>query len=237
MDYNNKMSTRTAASSAEPHRVRRAVFLDRDGTLIKDVGYIREPEKVELLPGVPEGLGMLQAAGFDLLVVSNQSGLARGYFDMDQLQAVHRRFVELLERFGIRLTDSYYCPFHPEGSVRAYRKASDLRKPAPGMLLRAAAEHGLDLPSSWLIGDSRRDVAAGAAAGTRTIKLPSAHELESGEDGDTADCFAENMIEAGKMILRQLQPCSRTPGNGSRANRSAVRDENGGETPDAGKEA
>jgi D-glycero-D-manno-heptose 1,7-bisphosphate phosphatase len=152
---------------------RQAIFLDRDGTIIVDAGYVGDPADVALLPGAAEALQKLRAAGYLLIVASNQSGLARGYFGEDDLRAVHDRMLKLLAEAGVYLDAAYYCPFLAgEGAtVEGYHLESDLRKPAPGMLLAAADDFAVDLSQSWMIGDSERDVQAGQAAGCRTILL------------------------------------------------------------------
>ena len=142
----------------------RAVFLDRDGTLIDDVGYIADPEDVRLVPGAADGLRALRDAGFRLVVASNQSGLGRGLIKQEQADAVHERFVEELERAGGRIDAAYYCPHAPDDGC-------DCRKPKPGMLLDAAGELGLDVERSFMVGNSDVDVAAGEAAGARAILL------------------------------------------------------------------
>ena len=180
------------------------MFLDRDGTLIEDVGYISDPKRVRVLPGVVEGLTQLRSAGFALVVVSNQSGLARGYFTFEQFNAVHKQFLALLTQAGITLTGCYYCPYYSQGSVKAYCRESDERKPAPGMLLRAARNHSLHLPSSWMIGDGSVDVSAGIAAGVRTIKLSAADDRPIGDSEPKPDFFAENLIEASTIIISQI---------------------------------
>jgi D-glycero-D-manno-heptose 1,7-bisphosphate phosphatase len=156
----------------------RAVFLDKDGTLIEDVPYNVRPEQIRLLPGGAEGLRRLHAAGYRLIVVSNQSGVAHGYFAEEALAGVERRLRQLLAEAGVPLAGFYYCPHHPDGSVAAYRVACACRKPEPGLLLRAAREHGIDLARSWLIGDILNDVEAGRRAGCRTILLDNGHETE-----------------------------------------------------------
>jgi len=158
--------------------VRPAVFLDRDDTLMaaRDLpappppaapGDVVDPALVRLLPGVREGLGQLQGAGFALVVVSNQGVVARGGASVAQVERVNRRLDELLAGVpGGGVIDAfYYCPFHPRGSVPEYAREHPWRKPAPGMILAAAKDLGLDLSGSWLIGDSDRDIAAGVAAG------------------------------------------------------------------------
>ena len=142
----------------------RAVFLDRDGTLIDDVGYISDPDDVRLIRGAADALRALHDAGFRLVVVSNQSGLGRGLVTQEQADAVHQRFVEELERAGGGIDAAYYCPHRPEDGC-------DCRKPLPGLLFDAASELGLDLERSFMVGNSDLDVAAGEAVGARAILL------------------------------------------------------------------
>jgi len=190
--------------TADPFRPRRAVFLDRDGTLMEDVGYLGDPHRVKLLPSVPRALEMLRSAGFLLIMVSNQSGVARGYLGPGDLDAVHQRLVELLHRVGLTLTGCYYCPYYEQGSVSQYRKESDMRKPCCGMLLRAAHDHGLYLPLTWMVGDSWEDVGAGIGAGVRTIKLARTGDRGCGPGGLKPDFFAENLEQAATIILSQI---------------------------------
>lgn len=140
--------------------LRRAAFLDRDGTLIADPGYLGDPAGVVLLPGAATAISQLRQAGFLTVVVSNQSGVARGYFDTGAVQAVNRRMAELLRAADARagIDAFYFCPHGPDDGCSC-------RKPRPGMFLQAARELGLDLPGSVCFGDSERDVKASAAAG------------------------------------------------------------------------
>lgn len=156
----------------------RAVFLDKDGTLVEDVPYNVDPARVRLTRGAAEGLRALHAAGYGLFVISNQSGVARGYFPEAALAAVEARVRELLHEAGVPLAGFYYCPHHPKGVVPAYAIACACRKPAPGLIERAAREHGLDLARSWFVGDILDDVQAGRAAGCRTVLLDTGHETE-----------------------------------------------------------
>ncbi|MPZ13117.1 MAG: HAD-IIIA family hydrolase [Chloroflexi bacterium] len=148
-----------------------AVFLDKDGTLIDDVPYNVDPGRVVLTKGAIEGLRLLHAAGFRLVIVTNQSGVARGLFPESALVAVEERLRELLASAGVPLVGFYYCPHHPDGVVRAYARACGCRKPEPGLILRAADELRLDLARSWTIGDISSDVEAGRRAGVRSILL------------------------------------------------------------------
>ena len=149
----------------------KAVFLDRDGTIIEDRGYVRDPDDVTLLPGAGEAIRRLADAGNLIVVVSNQSGVARGIFDEAALDRVHQRMEELLREHHAPLHGVYYCPYldGPEAVVDTYRQKSALRKPGDGMLRQAAEELDIDLTNSWMIGDSPTDVQAGASAGCRTI--------------------------------------------------------------------
>lgn len=147
----------------------RAVFLDRDGTLVHARHYPSRPEHLVLYDGIAEGLRDLQAAGFRLVVVTNQSGIARGYFTEADLDAMHRRLRAQLAASGVHLDAIYHCPHHVNGAVSALAIACDCRKPRPGMLRRAAVELSIDLDRSWLVGDILDDVEAGRRAGCRTI--------------------------------------------------------------------
>lgn len=156
----------------------RAVFLDKDGTLVRNVPYNVDPERIRLMPGAAEGLRLLHTAGYRLIVVSNQSGVARGYFPEGALAAVAARLRGLLAAAGVPLAGFYYCPHHPDGAASAYARACDCRKPAPGLLVRAAREHGVDLARSWLVGDILDDVEAGRRAGCRTVLIVNGGETE-----------------------------------------------------------
>lgn len=151
----------------------KAIFLDRDGTIIEDRGYIRDPADVALLPGAGEAIRRLADAGNLIVVVSNQSGVARGLFDEAALDRVHKRMEELLRKHHAPLHGVYYCPYldGPEAVIETYRQDSPLRKPEDGMLRKAAQELDIDLARSWMIGDSATDVQAGASAGCGTILI------------------------------------------------------------------
>lgn len=147
-----------------------AIFLDRDGTLVRDFAHAADPAALVLLPGVAPALLALQAVGYRLVVVSNQSGVARGLFTAAEARASAARVVALLAARGIRLSGYYFCPHHPQaGHIPRFAIACGCRKPAPGLLLRAASELGIDLARSWLLGDSLGDLGAALAAGARPI--------------------------------------------------------------------
>ncbi len=158
--------------------MRKAVFLDKDGTLVEDVPYNADPDRLTLAPGVLPGLRALAAAGYALVVVSNQSGLARGLFDESALGRVERRLRSMLQAGGIDLDGCYYCPHLPDAPMPEYRRACTCRKPQPGLLERAAAELGLSLAGSWMVGDILNDVEAGHRAGCRAVLVDNGGETE-----------------------------------------------------------
>ncbi len=179
----------------------KAIFLDRDNTIIDDPGYINHPNQVKLLPGAPSALSDMRNMGYKLIIVSNQSGVARGIVTEDTLADIHERLIQILRSEGVFIDAIYYCPFHPEGVIEKYRKESSLRKPEPGMLLLAAEEMEIDLRYSWMIGDSYRDVQAGKLAGCRTILINSPANPTIKEYSDPeADSIAVNIKEAANII-------------------------------------
>jgi D-glycero-D-manno-heptose 1,7-bisphosphate phosphatase len=149
-------------------QARPALFLDRDGTLVEEVPYLHDPERVVLLPGVG-ALAAAAAAGYALVVVTNQAGVARGLYDEAAVDAVHRRLGELLAGAGVRLDAILHCPHHPRGTVPGYVRACRCRKPGPGMLEAAAERLDLDLPASFLLGNHPTDVGAAVAAGATPL--------------------------------------------------------------------
>lgn len=148
----------------------RAVFLDRDGVLIEDVDLLVEPSQIRVLPGVPEALARLKAAGFALIVVSNQAVVARGLLDPSQVSDLEATVEMRLREEGAPPLDGFYfCPHHPNATLELYRRHCDCRKPKPGLILQAASENGITLDSSFMIGDRPTDILAGEAAGCRTV--------------------------------------------------------------------
>jgi D-glycero-D-manno-heptose 1,7-bisphosphate phosphatase len=151
------------------------VFLDRDGTLIEEVNYLARPEQVKLIPGAAASVRTLNDLGVPVVVVTNQAGVARGYFPEARVADVHAHLSALLAQFGARIDAYYYCPHHPTAGIGRYRVECDCRKPKPGLLLAAAREMGLDLSRSWMIGDKPCDAGAGRAAGCRTLLVRTGH--------------------------------------------------------------
>jgi D-glycero-D-manno-heptose 1,7-bisphosphate phosphatase len=191
---------------------RRAVFLDRDGTINEEVNYLAKAEDVRLLPRTAQAIARLNAAGLAVVVVSNQSGLARGYFDEADLAAVQVRLNRLLAAGGARVDAYYFCPHHPEGVVEHYALVCDCRKPAPGLLRQAAEEMGLALAGSFMVGDRLLDVACGRSEGLTGIMVRTGHD-----DGpprgelEEPDHVADDLFAAVEWILARLAeegPCA-----------------------------
>lgn len=190
--------------------VRPAVFLDRDGTINLDSAeykYVTKVEDFHLLDGVGEALRRLHAAGYLLVLITNQACIGRGLLDEKGLKKIHEYMQKLLGEQGVKLDGIYFCPDHPEATVERYRRESDRRKPEPGMILEAAKEMGIDLGKSWMIGNKPHDAQAGKRAGCRTILLtrPEISGGEAGEVLDTqhADFTAGNILEAAEIVIEQ----------------------------------
>ncbi len=192
-----------------PPIARRAVFLDRDGVLIEEDGYLVDAAAMRLLPGLAAALGRLDRAGFELAVVTNQPIVARGLVTEEDVDGLHGRLAALVVREGgPELRHFYVCPHHPRGDVARYRIECDCRKPRPGLLLRAASELDVELAHSFMVGDRISDVAAGARAGCATVLVRTGAHLERPiespdppEPGLQADHECENLPEAADWIL------------------------------------
>ena len=185
----------------------RAVFLDRDNTVIEDPGYLADPGAVKLLPGVELAIKSLTQAGYKIVIVTNQSGIARGRLTIEMLEKIHAEMQRQLAERGAHVDGIQYCPYHPEGTVEEFSQDSELRKPKPGMLLKAAANLDIDLAQSWMVGDSGRDIEAGQRAGCRTIRirLRSTHIHGEAEGEDVqADHTVRNLVDAARVILRAV---------------------------------
>jgi len=200
-----------------------AVFLDRDGTMIEDVGYLDALDRVELYPWTVDAIRALNRAGLAVIVVTNQSGVARGLFTEAFVEATHRHIEAQLEVGGARVDAYYYCPHHPHGIVDNYSRHCDCRKPEHGMISRAVHDHGLDTTRSFVVGDKWLDVQLGRAVGARALLVRTgsgaAEELRP-LDGLEADAIVDNLAAAASWILGQ-------PGRDQpaiRDQRSALRD-------------
>jgi D-glycero-D-manno-heptose 1,7-bisphosphate phosphatase len=196
--------TRTHRTLLSPSSTCRAVFLDRDGTLTRDSGYSFRVEELELLENVVPGLRLISMLNYRLIVVTNQSGIARGRFSEEQMHAFNDAMSERLESQGVRLDAIYHCPFHPDARVPQYRQESRLRKPLPGMLEQAAADFGLQLSECFIIGDKKSDALAGKAASCRSI-LVQTGAAGGGEFDLLAqpDWIAVDLLQCAQIIARE----------------------------------
>lgn len=180
---------------------RPAAFIDRDGVINVELNYVHRIEDFHVLPGVYEGLRRLAGAGFALVVVTNQAGIAKGLYDEAAFERLTTSMLAQMRANGITLAAVYHCPHHPAGSVAAYAVECDCRKPAPGMLLQAAREHALDLSRSVMIGDKTSDTQAGRAAGVGlTVLVESGHPLPA-DAATQADHRCANLAAAADWIV------------------------------------
>ncbi len=192
--------------------LRPAVFLDRDGTLIKEKGYLRDPGAVELETGAAEAVRVLNRAGIPVVVVTNQSGIARGYYTQEDLGRIHQTLHRLLAAEGARLDGIFFCPHHPDGTVPAYRTGCACRKPATGMLERAARDLSLRLRGSCLVGDKRTDMQCAEAAGLVGILVTTGFGkqewLETLRDpaSPQPSLVAGSLLEAVERVLVEWGP-------------------------------
>jgi D-glycero-D-manno-heptose 1,7-bisphosphate phosphatase len=167
------IAKQTDSKSVTPTTRRPAAFFDRDGVLNVDHGYVHRPEQLEWIAGAPESVRLLNEAGYCVLVITNQSGVARGFFDEAAVKSFHAHMQNVLAGKGAHIDAFYYCPHHPEGTVKAFAMACSCRKPRTGMLEQAAREWPIDVSRSFFIGDNEADMAAAAAFKVRGIKFDS----------------------------------------------------------------
>ena len=182
------------------------VFLDRDGTLIEEVGYLSHLDRIALYPWSIESVKLLNRAGFKVVVVTNQAGVARGLFDEDFIDEAHRFLDQKFSDGGATIDKFYYCPHHPEASVEAYRSECDCRKPKAGMLWKAAQELQLELSHSFVIGDRLSDLRLGPAVGAKSVLVRTGYgETTARELTDDVEVAytAPELMTAVAWILRQ----------------------------------
>ncbi|MHC5143071.1 MAG: D-glycero-alpha-D-manno-heptose-1,7-bisphosphate 7-phosphatase, partial [Planctomycetota bacterium] len=179
----------------------KAVFLDRDDTIVDDPGYIRSPEQLRLIPGAAEALKQLKKMGYLLVVITNQSGVARGFVTEEQLEEIHQELRRQLAADNAMIDRLYYCPYHPDGEVKDFSVESNLRKPNAGMFFQAEEDLDIDLTQSWMIGDSYRDIQAGKVAGCHTILVDVPGKIREKKKTDAEpDRKAVNLREAVNII-------------------------------------
>jgi D-glycero-D-manno-heptose 1,7-bisphosphate phosphatase len=190
-----------------------AVFLDRDGTLIEEVGYLDRPDRVVLFPWSIDAIRTLNRAGIRVIMASNQSGIARGFFSVARLEEIHQHLAGLLAAGGARLDAYYYCPHHPDGRIAAFAHRCECRKPGGALVERAVHEFGIDPQRSFAVGDRWVDVALARAVGARGVLVRTGYgalEETRPPEGLAADAVVDNLIEAVSWILLNRQwPVSR----------------------------
>jgi D-glycero-D-manno-heptose 1,7-bisphosphate phosphatase len=186
---------------------RRAVFIDRDGTISEEVGYVNHASRYRVFPFAAEAVRTLNEAGWLAILVTNQAGVARGYFREELIGDVHNLLTQELERGGARLDAIYYCPHHPSVGEPPYRQDCDCRKPRPGLIRRAAADFGLDLARCWMVGDRHSDTELARNAGVRSAFVLTGYgrgelEHQSHVWQHSPDLIAEDLLEAARAIIR-----------------------------------
>jgi len=193
----------------------RAILVDRDGTLITEKNFLSDIEQVEIVPGAPEALKIFKDLHFKVIVVSNQSGVARGYFSEEKVREINKYIQEVFRKYGVIIDDFYFCPHHPQGTLPQYRKECNCRKPKPGLALKAARQHNLDLKKSVVIGDKISDIQFGKNIGAKTILVKTGYgeetlrTLANSPSLPTPDYVATNILDAAHFIQNYLiQPTS-----------------------------
>jgi D-glycero-D-manno-heptose 1,7-bisphosphate phosphatase len=189
-----------------------AVFLDRDGTMIRDVGYLYREDQLEILPGVPEGLRLLRDKGYKIVVVTNQSVIARGRLTEAVLGEIHGELLRRLARAGAQVDSVYYCPHHPSEGFAPYKMVCDCRKPNIGLVRRAAAELGLVVEQSYVIGDQCTDMELAARIGAKGILIARNSERSTVPRGAT--CVVQSLLEAARWIEPRAPKASGPIGGG-----------------------
>ena len=182
-----------------------AIFIDRDGTINVDSGYVSAPDELVIYPYVAEAVRLINESGFKAIVITNQSGIARRMYSEETLGAIHDRMREELARGGAHIDAIYYCPHHPRVGDERYRKTCDCRKPGTGMLVRAAREHGIDLARSYVIGDKASDINLATNAGARGVLVMTGYGRETLASQDRWPCepaiIADDLLDGVKRIL------------------------------------
>lgn len=180
---------------------RKAVFLDRDGTIVVHKPYLSSPDQLVLLPNAAKGILLFKELGYLVIIVTNQSGVARGFFDEERLMHIHKKLIDMLKNEGVSIDNIYYCPHWEEGIVEKYKMACDCRKPKPKLILDAAKQYSIDLSRSIMVGDSEVDMLAGKSAGCKCVLIrnTSGNCISAAE----VDYVAEDLLEAAGLFGKQ----------------------------------
>ena len=184
---------------------RAAVFLDRDGTLIEDVGFLERVDQVQVYPWTTDAVRRLNEAGLAVVVTTNQSGVARGILTEEGIRSVHRHLSSILEAGGARIDAYYYCPHHPEGTIQAYTRVCDCRKPSPGLVDQAVRDLSLDPTQSFVVGDKWMDIGLARAVGAQGILVRTGYAgRDRRPEGLDADAVVDNVSDAIDWIFRRI---------------------------------
>ncbi len=206
---NSKRAAQKTETQNGGPRLRPAIFLDRDGTVTDEVGYINHISRARIYPFAPQAVRMLKSTGLPVIIVTNQSGVGRGYFTEEVVGQVHRMVEDALSAAGTSVDAFYYCPHHPSAVIESYRQECRCRKPGTGMPEEAAKDFGIDLGRSYVVGDTYRDMKMGFAIGARTVMLMTGYgrgeyEYRRQDWARMPDLIAENLMEAARLILQEL---------------------------------
>lgn len=188
---------------------RKVAFIDRDGTINIDAGYINHPDRFIIYPFALQAMKMLSNGGYDIVIITNQAGLSNGYFTEETMNKIHSKLFLACKESGVEIVGLYYCPHSPSAKVEKYKAECDCRKPKPGLILRAKEELDIDLENSFMIGDKYSDIMAGKNAGCKTILVKTGYgegELTQNEDKwkEKPDFIAKDLLSAARIILLNL---------------------------------
>lgn len=189
--------------------MKRAVFMDRDGTISEEVGYISGPEQFRLIPKAAEAIKLINKSGLMVIVITNQAGVAKGYFSEEVVNHIHEKMTKLLSEQGAYLDGIYYCPHHPEGIIASYRKVCNCRKPASGLLERASKEHSIDLAASYVVGDKVIDIELAHRVGAKGVLVLTGYgkdEIQkiNNTSAQKSAHVATDLFDAVKWIMNDL---------------------------------
>ncbi|MGL5349153.1 MAG: D-glycero-beta-D-manno-heptose 1,7-bisphosphate 7-phosphatase [Cetobacterium sp.] len=180
--------------------MRKVIFLDRDGTINVEKSYLHKWEDFEFEKNVIDGLKELKKMGYEFIVVTNQSGIARGYYSEDDLKALNNEMVKELKKHDIDILECYYCPHHPEKGLDQYKKNCDCRKPNPGMLLEGIKKYNVDIENSFMIGDKKTDLEAGKKAGLKSILILTGYGKNIEDDVKKEYLIGKDLLDISKII-------------------------------------
>jgi len=207
--HNRKAAAQRTGQRNGGGKLRPVIFLDRDGTVTDEVGYINHISRAKIYPYAPEAIRLLKSTGLPVIIVTNQSGVGRGYFTEEIVNQVHRMVQDALQAAGTSVDAFYFCPHHPSAAIEKYRQQCGCRKPGTGMPEQAAEQFGIDLAASYVVGDTYRDMQMGFNIGARTILLMTGYgrgeyEYRRQSWPRMPDLIAENLLEAARLVLEEL---------------------------------